>query len=219
MALRAVCSRLIQIDQHWLFRQAGSELKGWYCGRIYCYERQSWQLRSLVNKHGRFFLAPIIVDTGACSYNTPIFSTRCLELAAPDPANFFRPFFQKDMIQFPTPLGDDFDIGKEKWKGKDRVYEPYAQFNMVGKELAEIILECNALARTLSGLKARNNDPNFVQSVYEDAALAMATDFACVGATVEGIRREVDSMMLDPLTEWNEHSLPVPSHLLKQDPD
>eukprot|EP00434_Breviolum_minutum_P041167 symbB.v1.2.036618.t1/scaffold5211.1/size29781/1 len=34
--------------------------------------------------------------------------------------------------------------------------------------------------------------------------------FRDVGATEQGIRREVQSMMLDPMTDWNSSSLPVP---------
>ena len=88
-------------------------------------------------------------------------------------------------------------------------------YNLVGHELAQLIEECNGLARNVLGMKARDVDEDFLRRYFESTVQMTVQGFRDVGATEQGIRREVQSMMLDPMTDWNSSSLPVPDQLWK----
>ena len=97
--------------------------------------------------------------------------------------------------------------------------EQAIMYNLVGHELAEVIVECDGLARNLQGMREDNKHEDFLLDIYYNETVQQtARGFKHVGATVDGIKREVDSMMLDPMTDWGESSLPVPAHLWKFPP-
>ncbi|CAK9013272.1 P4Hc domain-containing protein [Durusdinium trenchii] len=88
--------------------------------------------------------------------------------------------------------------------------EQAIMYNLVGHELAEVIVECDGLARNLQGMREDNKHEDFLLDIYYNETVQQtARGFKHVGATVDGIKREVDSMMLDPMTDWGESSLPV----------
>eukprot|EP00434_Breviolum_minutum_P038315 symbB.v1.2.033982.t1/scaffold4295.1/size41780/1 len=58
-------------------------------------------------------------------------------------------------------------------------------------------------------MKARGEDENLLRWYFESTVQMTVQGFRDVGATEQGIRREVQSMMLDPMTDWNSSSLPV----------
>ena len=94
--------------------------------------------------------------------------------------------------------------------------EQAIMYNLVGHELAEVIVECDGLARNLQGMREDNKHEDFLLDIYYNETVQQtARGFKHVGATVDGIKREVDSMMLDPMTDWGKSSLPVPAHLWK----
>ena len=104
-------------------------------------------------------------------------------------------------------VGEEFD---------GRPEEETVMYNLVGHELADVIVGCNELARDVLGLKAEGEDEDFLQMVLMRSTVQMKVQgFRDVGATEQGIRREVQSMMLDPMTDWNSSSLPVPDQLWK----
>ena len=91
-------------------------------------------------------------------------------------------------------------------------------YNLVGHELADVIVECDGLARNLQGMRERKKREDYLHELYNDMVEETARGFKHVGATVDGIKREVESMMLDPMTDWGESSLPVPARLWKFPP-
>ena len=101
------------------------------------------------------------------------------------------------------------DFAGEEFEGRPE--EETVMYNLVGHELAQLIEECNGLAV----LKARGKDEDFLHDYFESTVLVTVEGFRDVGATEQGIRREVQSMMLDPMTDWNSSSLPVPDQLWK----
>ena len=103
-------------------------------------------------------------------------------------------------------VGEEFD---------GRPEEETVMYNLVGHELADLIVACNELARNVLVLKARGKDEDFLHDYFESTVLVTVEGFRDVGATEQGIRREVQSMMLDPMTDWNSSSLPVPDQLWK----
>eukprot|EP00434_Breviolum_minutum_P043011 symbB.v1.2.038311.t1/scaffold5924.1/size22403/1 len=58
-------------------------------------------------------------------------------------------------------------------------------------------------------MKARGEDEDFLRRYFESTVQMKVQRFRDVGATEQGIRREVQSMMLDPMTDWNSSSLPL----------
>ena len=70
---------------------------------------KNWQLRSLKDGHGCFFIVPVIVNTGGSAYNRPIVSDILLKHFIP---KFDRAIWgeksTKGKIHLPTPLGDIF---------------------------------------------------------------------------------------------------------------
>ena len=103
-------------------------------------------------------------------------------------------------------VGEEFD---------GRPEEETVMYNLVGHELADVIVGCNELARNVLGMKARGEDENLLRWYFESTVQMTVQGFRDVGATEQGIRREVQSMMLDPMTDWNSSSLPVPDQLWK----
>ena len=85
----------------------------------------------------------------------------------------------------------------------------------MGHELAKLIEECDGLAGNVLGMKARGEDENFLHRYFESTVQMTVQRFRDEGATEQSIRREVQSMMLDPMTDWNSSSLPVPDQLWK----
>ena len=103
-------------------------------------------------------------------------------------------------------VGEEFD---------GRPEEETVMYNLVGHELADVIVLCDGLAGVVVGMKARGEDENFLRWYFESTVQMTVQRFRDVGATEQGIRREVQSMMLDPMTDWNSSSLPVPDQLWK----
>eukprot|EP00434_Breviolum_minutum_P034927 symbB.v1.2.030917.t1/scaffold3532.1/size54609/3 len=198
------------------------EMNAFYCSRIHYFRGKNWQLRSVKDKNGRFFVAPVIINTGGSAYNRPIFSDVLLKRFIP---SFDRSIWcekhSRGIIHFPTPLGDDFNLFAQGWDDvrvkefDGRPEEETVMYNLVGHELADLIVACNELARNVLVLKARGKDEDFLHDYFESTVLVTVEGFRDVGATEQGIRREVQSMMLDPMTDWNSSSLPVPDQLWK----
>ena len=86
-------------------------------------------------------------------------------------------------------------------------------YNLVGHELAQVIDECNGLARNLKGLADEGKSQSFIQEFREEAIKQTAKGFAAQGATVSAIEREVSSMLMDDMMPWDGSALPVPDHL------
>ena len=91
-------------------------------------------------------------------------------------------------------------------------------YNLIGHELADVIVECDQLARNLQAMKERKKREDYLHEYYNDTVEETARGFKHVGATADGVKREVESMMLDPMTDWGKSSLPVPAHLWKFPP-
>lgn len=81
-----------------------------------------------------------------------------------------------------------------------------------------MIVECDGLAGHSQNMRERKKREDFEHEFYNEAAEAKAHRFKHVGATVAGIEREVESMMLDPMIDWGTSSLPVPARLWKFPP-
>ena len=96
--------------------------------------------------------------------------------------------------------------------------EEAIMYNLVGHELADVIVGCNELARNLQDMRERKKREDYLHEYYNDTVEATAKGFKHVGATADGIKREVESMMLDPMTDWGKSSLPVPARLWKFPP-
>ena len=96
--------------------------------------------------------------------------------------------------------------------------EEAIMYNLVGHELADVIVQCDGLASDLQSMRQRNKREDYLHELYNDIVEAKAEGFKHVGATVDGIKREVESMLLDPMTHWGKSSLPVPAHLWKFPP-
>ena len=96
--------------------------------------------------------------------------------------------------------------------------EEAIMYNLVGHELADVIVECHGLAGNLQGMRQRKKREDYLHELYNDIVEETAERFKHVGATTDGIKREVESMMLDPMTHWGKSSLPVPAHLWKFPP-
>ena len=105
------------------------------------------------------------------------------------------------------------DFAGEEFDGRPE--EETVMYNLVGHELADVIVLCDGLARNVLGMKARGKDEDFLHDYFESTVQMTVQGFRDVGATEQGIRREVQSMMLDPMTDWNSSSLPVPDQLWK----
>ena len=105
------------------------------------------------------------------------------------------------------------DFAGEEFDGRPE--EETVMYNLVGHELADVIVLCDGLAGDVLGLRAEGEDEDFLRRFYEKAIRTKVQRFRHVGATEQGIRREVQSMMLDPMTDWNSSSLPVPDQLWK----
>ncbi|CAE7845680.1 unnamed protein product, partial [Symbiodinium necroappetens] len=194
--------------------------------------------------HGCFFIVPVIVNTGGSAYNRPIISDILLKHFIP---KFDRAIWgeksTKGKIHLPTPLGDNFNLGAQGWndaREKDcclHVFqgiwlefpnlhleldniakEEAIMYNLVGHELADVIVVCNHLASVLQVLREGKKGEDFLHEYYNLTVEATARGFKHVGATADGIKREVESMMLDPMTDWGKSSLPVPAHLWKFPP-
>ena len=105
------------------------------------------------------------------------------------------------------------DFAGEEFDGRPE--EETVMYNLVGHELAKLIEECDGLARNVLGLRAEGEDEDNIKWLYEKLIRMTVQGFRDVGATEQGIRREVQSMMLDPMTDWNSSSLPVPDQLWK----
>ena len=92
------------------------EMNAFYCSRIHYFRGKNWQLRSVKDKNGRFFVAPVIINTGGSAYNRPIFSDVLLKRFIP---SFDRSIWcekhSRGIIHFPTPLGDDFNLFAQGW--------------------------------------------------------------------------------------------------------
>ena len=96
--------------------------------------------------------------------------------------------------------------------------EEAIMYNLVGHELADVIVACSELAGNLQGMRQRKKREDFLHEYYQETVEETAERFKHVGATADGIKREVESMMLDPMTHWGKSSLPVPAHLWKFPP-
>ena len=105
------------------------------------------------------------------------------------------------------------DFAGEEFDGRPEAET--VMYNLVGHELAEVIVECHGLAGNVLGLRAEGKDEDFLHDYFESTVLVTVQRFRNVGATEQGIRRELQSMMLDPMTDWNSSSLPVPDQLWK----
>ena len=96
--------------------------------------------------------------------------------------------------------------------------EEAIMYNLMGHELAVVIVACSELAGNLQDMRERKKREEYLHDYYTDTVEATARRFKHVGATADGIKREVESMMLDPMTDWGKSSLPVPAHLWKFPP-
>ncbi|CAE7343171.1 unnamed protein product [Symbiodinium microadriaticum] len=200
------------------------EATGFYASRVHYFMGNNWQLRSLKDGHGCFFIVPVIINTGGSAYNRPIISDILLKHFIP---KFDRAIWgeksTKGKIHLPTPLGDNFNLGAQGWndareKELDNMAKEEAiMYNLIGHELADVIVECNQLARNLQAMRERKSE-DYLHEYYNDTVEETARGFKHVGATVDGVKREVESMMLDPMTDWGKSSLPVPAHLWKFPP-
>ena len=105
------------------------------------------------------------------------------------------------------------DFAGEEFDGRPEAET--VMYNLVGHELAEVIVACNELVGDVLGLRAEGEDEDVLHRYFERTVRMKVQRFRDVGATEQGIRREVQSMMLDPMTDWNSSSLPVPDQLWK----
>ena len=92
------------------------EATGFYASRIHYFKGKNWQIRSLKDGRGCFFIVPVIINTGSSAYNRPIISDVLLRHFIP---KFDRAISgeksTKGKIHLPTPLGDDFNLGAQGW--------------------------------------------------------------------------------------------------------
>ena len=92
------------------------EATGFYASRIHYLKGKNWQIRSLKDGRGCFFIVPVTVNTGGSAYNRPIISEVLLRHFIP---KFDRAISgeksTKGKIHLPTPLGDDFNLGAQGW--------------------------------------------------------------------------------------------------------
>ncbi|CAE7942279.1 unnamed protein product [Symbiodinium sp. KB8] len=106
------------------------------------------------------------------------------------------------------PGGEGNNFGTEELRKPSSI-----AFNLVGHELADIIVECNGLVGNLESMTGRGRPREYLQEVRQDMIQAIAERFAKQGATVDTIEREISAMSADPMTTWDEASLPVPDEL------
>ena len=105
------------------------------------------------------------------------------------------------------------DFAGEEFDGRPE--EETVMYNLVGHELAKLIEECDGFARDVLDMRAAGEDEDFLHRYFQSTIRTKVQSFRDLGATEQGIRREVQSMMLDPMTDWNSSSLPVPDQLWK----
>ena len=86
-------------------------------------------------------------------------------------------------------------------------------FNLAGHELAEVIVECNGLVRNIESVTEQGMSRELLHAYRQATIVATAKGFAKLGATVDTIEREISAMSADPMTTWDEASLPVPDEL------
>ncbi|CAE7563867.1 unnamed protein product, partial [Symbiodinium microadriaticum] len=167
----------------------------------------NWQIRTLIANE-KYYTVPVVVNTGGIAYNRPIFSDFVQMHFL---TNYQRSMWHghtKKHVQFPTPLGDGMSIDQEELRKPSSI-----AFNLVGHELADIIVECNGLVGNLESMTGRGRPREYLQEVRQDMIQAIAERFAKQGATVDTIEREISAMSADPMTTWDEASLPVPDEL------
>ncbi|CAE7473940.1 unnamed protein product, partial [Symbiodinium microadriaticum] len=151
------------------------ETTGFYASRVHYFKGKNWQLRSLKDGHGCFFIVPVIVNTGGSAYNRPIISDILLKHFIP---KFNRAIWgeksTKGKIHFPTPLGDNFNLGAQGWndareKELDNMAKEEAiMYNLIGHELADVIVECNQLAGNLQWMRERKKREDFLHEYYNE---------------------------------------------------
>ncbi|CAE7302794.1 unnamed protein product, partial [Symbiodinium sp. CCMP2456] len=199
-----------------------AEVNQFYVSRIHTFGGKCWQLRTLQSSSGAHHIAPIIINTGGIAYNRPIFNDKVRQFFLPeyinrkDMARDWRGRRTTDAVQFPAPLGDGFSIASAEWDSahEKEIYtrEEGVIYNLVGHELAKVIVGCDELAGNLKVLADKGKSEAFIQEVRTDMIEATAKRFEAQGATVSAIEREVSSMLMEDMMSWDGSALPVPDH-------
>eukprot|EP00439_Symbiodinium_sp_Y106_P039264 s849_g4.t2 len=102
---------------------------------------------------------------------------------------------------------------RSMWQSIDQEEPSSIVFNLAGHELAEVIVECNGLVRNIESVTEQGMSREFLHAYRQATIVATAKGFAKLGATVDTIEREISAMSADPMTAWDEASLPVPDEL------
>ena len=82
----------------------------------------------------------------------------------------------------------------------------------MGHDLADLIVECNGLVCDLEEM-TEGETLEYIQAYRRKTIQAKAKRFAKLGATVDAIERDINAMSVDPMTTWDQASLPVTDEL------
>lgn len=188
----------------------GAKLNGFYASPIHHFEGKLWQMRVLRDAQGQHYAFPVIINTGGSAYNMPIFCDSVLKKFLP---NFDRVTWHRHTspyVAFPTPLGDSFNIALTAWddlRAKEIPEEDEMVYNLIGHELAEVIVACQVIAQLVS-------DQEFSDDII-DAMIrgAILKPFLHVGAGKDFVIREVNAMVSGMGLPWDTAALPIPDSL------
>jgi hypothetical protein len=194
-------------------RLYGAKVKGFVVSKIHHFSEikgqgNLWQLRS-VQVGMDWFILPFILNTGGSPWNKPIISRQAMNkigLEYVDKKTINSVENHSHLLRMPTPLGiipSPLDFDWDEFR-KDEIEDEDLSFNLVGQELAEILLTINAM-----------NSIDMPAHVRNRISHQIAAEFEHVGATFESIEKEFDAMNSSRKSgnTWTSESLPFDNNI------
>jgi hypothetical protein len=138
-------------------------------------EGKPWQLRS-VKVGNNWFILPFVVGSGGLSWNLPIISFQAMKkigLGHVD-KSLLNPEEKHDyLLEMPTPLGIIHTPLFSNWEfdKKQKLAFDDIRFNLVGHELAAILIEINLLA-SVGNLSEENKNQRITQILQNHSTIS-----------------------------------------------
>lgn len=125
----------------------GCEVSDFVVSPIFNFNGKPWQLRSF-RISGKFYLLPVLINTGGSTWNKPIFHDNVMKRFNLDRKRIVnRDRDHSDLFEVISPLGKISRPLEELWPETHRVmvdvHEKDLRFNLFGHELAQVFVSLN----------------------------------------------------------------------------
>jgi hypothetical protein len=187
----------------------GARVMRFVSSKIFLFGGKSWQIRSIRDKTGKWYIFPFLIDSGGCCWNTPIISDPVLKFLNLDRDKERDSQHPDTNLLVPLPLQHSPNPFAQDWGIRGQIITPdNLIFNMIGSESA-CILE---LIEHSFRMKPDATYQEVHSALLEDIRLRNLLNPNIISENLKLHMEHAKERKLHPqpwMDTWDQHNLPI----------